>query len=67
MLRNLANFISSYFVPPSGFSIFEICIRMHTGAVQVHIWQNALQPTTLKKEGKGLVTLAEFLKGNNIY
>jgi len=28
--------------------------------------QNALQPTTLKKEGKGLVTLAEFLKGNKV-
>ena len=28
--------------------------------------QNALQPTTLKKEGKGLVTLAEFLKGNEV-
>ena len=28
--------------------------------------QNALQPITLKKEGKGLVTLAEFLKGNKV-
>ena len=28
--------------------------------------ENALQPTTLKKEGKGLVTLAEFLKGNKV-
>ena len=28
--------------------------------------QNALQPTALKKEGKGLVTLAEFLKGNKV-
>ena len=26
----------------------------------------AIQPTTLKKEGKGLVTLAEFLKGNQV-
>ena len=28
--------------------------------------ENALQPTTLKKEGKGLITLAEFLKGNKV-
>jgi len=28
--------------------------------------QDALQPTTLKKEGKGLVTLAEFLKGSKV-
>ena len=27
---------------------------------------HAIQPTTLKKEGKGLVTLAEFLKGNQV-
>ena len=26
----------------------------------------AIQPTTLKKEGKGLITLAEFLKGNKV-
>ncbi|MFL2890511.1 MAG: methionyl-tRNA formyltransferase, partial [Candidatus Pelagibacterales bacterium] len=28
--------------------------------------QQALQPLTLKKEGKGLVTLTEFLKGNKV-
>ena len=27
---------------------------------------HAIQPTILKKEGKGLVTLAEFLKGNQV-
>ena len=27
---------------------------------------HAIQPTTLKKECKGLVTLAEFLKGNQV-